>query len=169
MTFLKLVKVYSVLLRLFEPCINLMASQNGYKRRCIAAARSVATSAVTTKATQHPLESDNEHFSEHSDLNYCEIAPPSPKQSRICNDDIDSFGEAFQSNCYDSTSCESYATEDSDSSEKLRAGLAEWVNEYQIKHNAVDRLLKILRDSGHDQLPGSARSLIKTARYVPLT
>ena len=47
--------------------------------------------------------------------------------------------------------------------------MVEWVNEYKVKHNAVDSLLKILKDSGHDQLPGSARSLIKTARYVPLT
>ena len=42
------------------------------------------------------------------------------------------------------------------------------MNGYQIEHNAVDSLLKILKKSGHDQLPGSARSLIKTARYVPL-
>ena len=42
------------------------------------------------------------------------------------------------------------------------------MNGYQIKHNAVDSLLKIVKKSGHDQLPGSARSLIKTARYVPL-
>ena len=47
--------------------------------------------------------------------------------------------------------------------------MAGWVNEYKIKHNRVDSLLKILKDSGHDQLPGLGRTLIKTARYVPLT
>ena len=129
----------------------------------------MATSAVTSEATQHLFESDSENFPEHSDVDYCEIAPLSPKQPRICNDDIDNFEGAFQSNSYDSTSSESDFAEDLDSNEKLRAGLVEWVNEYKVKHNAVDSLLKILNDSGHDQLPGSARSLIKTARYVPLT
>ena len=51
----------------------------------------------------------------------------------------------------------------------MKTDLIDWVNLYQIKHNAVDSLLKILKESGHDQLPGSARSLIKTARYVPIT
>ena len=51
----------------------------------------------------------------------------------------------------------------------MKTDLIDWVNLYQIKHNAVDSLQKILKDSGHDQLPGSARSVIKTARYVPIT
>ncbi len=46
--------------------------------------------------------------------------------------------------------------------------MIEWVDGYQIKHNAVDSLLKILKKNGHDQLPKSARSLIKPARYVPI-
>ena len=129
----------------------------------------MATSAITTEDANCPIESNSEHCSEHSDTDYCEIAPLSPKQPRICNDDIDSFGEAFQSRYYDSASSESDAAGDSDSNEKLRVGLVEWVNEYQIKHNAVDRLLKILRDSGNDQLPGSARSLVKTARNLEWT
>ena len=54
-----------------------MASRSGYKR-WIAAARSVATSAVTSEATQHLFESDSEKFPEHSDVDYCEIAPLSP-------------------------------------------------------------------------------------------
>ena len=39
-----------------------MASRNGYKRRWIAAARFVATSAITTEAANGPIESDSEHF-----------------------------------------------------------------------------------------------------------
>ena len=45
-----------------------MASRSGYKRRWIAAAHSVATSAVTSEATQHLFESDSENFPEHSDV-----------------------------------------------------------------------------------------------------
>ena len=43
------------------------------------------------------------------------------------------------------------------------------MNAYQIKHNAADRLLKILKESGHPSLPRSTRTLTKTARYVPST
>ena len=44
-------------------------------------------------------------------------------------------------------------------SEKLR----DWVNTYNVKHNAVDGLLKIWRDEGHTQLPKTARGLLKTS------
>ena len=95
-----------------------MASQSGYKIRWIAAARSVAASAITSEAMQHLHESDCENFSEHSDVNYCEIARLSPKQPQICNYDIDHVEGAFQSKSYDSTSSESDFAEDLDSNEK---------------------------------------------------
>ena len=120
--------------------------------------RSVASCAVTSDTKQHQPESDSEHFSEHSDVDFSEIAPVSHKQPRLCNDEHYNFELAFQSNACNENS-----------NENLAAGLIDWVNKYQIKHNAVDSLLKILKDNGHDQLPGLARSLIKTARYVPLT
>lgn len=46
--------------------------------------------------------------------------------------------------------------------------LAYWVNQFQVKQNAVDGLLKILRQSGYPELPATARSLLNTARVVKI-
>ena len=46
--------------------------------------------------------------------------------------------------------------------------LAKWANNFQVKHNAVDSLLKILQESGHPNLPSSTRTLLNTARKVPV-
>ena len=147
-----------------------MASRNGYKRRWISAARSVATSSLNAEASQHVIESNSASFSEDSNTDCFEVESPSPKKTRSCshgNVPIDNFDLASPSiSCYGSTSESDDSDDDFESD--LRADLIEWVNGYQIKHNAVDSLLKILKKSGHDQLPGSTRSLIKTARYVPL-
>ena len=46
-----------------------------------------------------------------------------------------------------------------------------WPNDFQIKQNALDSLLKILKKSGHPTLPtlpSSARTLMKTARVVQI-
>ena len=48
----------------------------------------------------------------------------------------------------------------------LYQGLVEWVNKHSIKHTAVDDLLKLLKSHGHDSLPSSARTLLKTDRQV---
>lgn len=44
---------------------------------------------------------------------------------------------------------------------ELRYKLAEWVTEYHVKNNTVDKLLKILQDAGH-RVPVTARSFLKT-------
>ncbi len=46
--------------------------------------------------------------------------------------------------------------------------LAKWTSEFQIKHNAVDSLLMILRKNGHRELPKTARTLLETCDSVNL-
>ena len=58
--------------------------------------------------------------------------------------------------------------ENSDNNEMATDNLAEefkkWISVYNIKHNAADALLKILRDQGHEDLPSTAKTLLKTKR-----
>ena len=47
--------------------------------------------------------------------------------------------------------------------------LVMWINNHQIKHNAVDKLLKLLQRHGHDELPSTARTLLHTTKDVQVT
>lgn len=60
--------------------------------------------------------------------------------------------------------------DDSENDEvSLTDDLVGWVNEFCVKHNAVDSLLKILRKHGHAELPCVARTLMKTVRDVQIS
>ena len=61
-------------------------------------------------------------------------------------------------------------SDDSDQLENcsLKDELVTWVNDFQVKHNAVDVLLKLLKQSGHSELPSNARSLVATPRLVSI-
>ena len=63
------------------------------------------------------------------------------------------------------TSSDSAADEDSSC---LLDSLRQWANIYEVKGNAIDSLLKILRQNGHKNIPISSRTLLKTPRQVDL-
>jgi hypothetical protein len=50
---------------------------------------------------------------------------------------------------------------------QLGHGLGAWVNEFNVTHNAVDKLLWLLQQVGH-RVPLTARSLLKTIKNVPI-
>lgn len=51
----------------------------------------------------------------------------------------------------------------------LREHLSEWACMFQVKHNAVDALLNILRRHGHAELPHTARTLFGSEKHYELT
>ena len=56
------------------------------------------------------------------------------------------------------------SAEDSDTSKNFKTTLAKWMTKNNITQNASDDLLKLLRESGHPNLPKTARSLLRTPR-----
>ena len=151
----------------------MQANRIGYKRRWIAARRTLSKSACSStpipNLVEFQIEPNDADQSiaglelEQSDTEHFELLEPSPKRLNVSESCANDQLHSSQENYYSSSS------DSDDLDEKLRVDLAEWVNAYQIKHNAADRLLKILKESGHPSLPGSTRTLTKTARYVPST
>ena len=76
----------------------------------------------------------------------------------------DWFDENFEPYTSSDSESDSNIVNDGTLSEKL----ADWVNEFGIKHNAVDKLLCLLQSAGH-RLPATARTLLKTPKDVVIS
>lgn len=76
-------------------------------------------------------------------------------QEQCVDDDVELY-VAIQK----STNCNNEISSD------VRHILAQWTNEFHVKHNAVDEVLKILREHGHPELPETANTLLETCRSV---
>lgn len=63
----------------------------------------------------------------------------------------------MQGACANSCSDLNSDNEDLDDMPSLEVRLAQWANEFQVKQNAVDSLLKILAEH-HPELPRTART-----------
>lgn len=152
------------------------ANRNQYKRKWISAARTLASNnieppQIAFNINQLPNDLHNPSYLENYDLQPDpHILHTAPELVNDDNDnvDIDNFEIGWDSIVENLAGpASSSDSEDSNSEENLHICLVKWVNDYQIKHNAVDSLLKILIQSGHPNLPASARSLLKTDRCVP--
>ncbi|XP_050719438.1 uncharacterized protein LOC127000064 [Eriocheir sinensis] len=138
-----------------------------YQRSWIARkrfAKKIATCSTKDRSSDSndsvDLCADIIHSSENAkDLSVEDVAPHSTESS----EDGDETWCLIEENPFYSSDSLS-----SDEGRNISSDLISWINKHQIKHNAADDLLKLLRSNGHNSLPLSARTLLKTERNVKI-
>jgi hypothetical protein len=149
-----------------------------YKRTWMAAFRKV--SAVhNTESMQFGSGSEDDLDDRHNDdtaadvheNNIVKVNVTTPDTEKQVNHSIKADSDVQHAACswYDYDGYESLLSSDTDGEgfddNMLSDYLAAWANEFSIKQNAVDSLLRILQVAGH-KVPSTARSLLKTTRHV---
>ena len=156
-------------------------SRQDYKRRWIAVRRNWKKSFRDAC----PVDSD----SDDGDVNEPELSTVEDNMQSVLTAAIDNVSPR-QSNCEDECRSDlddqrnlsddgwdaidhhvhapvlSSSESESETSESFEKNLVAWISEYNVKHNAVDGLLKLLKTSGHPDLPSTARTLLHTAKQV---
>jgi len=170
------------------------AVRKSYKRKWISAARSIKYLKTSENAVQCDGDSDSSGSELDTDRG---CSRPSSSREASANtasdvnattdddDNVDSdetpapSTSADQQTCGDDTSFISFlrdatSSSDSDSDAELlndtdlKQGLVTWVNDCNIKHCHVDKLLHVLRQAGH-KLPSTATTLMKTVKDVAVS
>ena len=111
-------------------------------------------------------------FSENENMDQTESIAAEPCQQHACLDELSEIRNDNEHQCHildDNHADSIYESSSDDYSENnLFDGLAKWASDFQIKQNALDSLLKLLKQIGHHNLPCSARTLLNTARDIPV-
>ena len=83
---------------------------------------------------------------------------------------LDNYDQNVEWDC-DSIDKHAVVSSDSEGENSLQGfedDLATWVKNFGVCHNAVDSLLKLLRQYGHSTLPKTTRTLLKTKRNIEI-
>lgn len=141
------------------------------EKRCWIAAKRLATSisASTSNTTYIINESDSNdavdecaHFIEGSGSGPNMFVDNVAKHSSECSEGADH--ETW--NVIDEHTVISSDSSSSGEEGNIASDLVSWITKHQIKHNAADDLLKLLKKHGNDTLPLSTRTLLRTDRNV---
>ena len=152
------------------------ANRAQYRRNWAAANRTLRnTSSATSVNNEEFNDSDSFELSfnaspqrsNHSELDV-EQGEPSRKSARTSpQPNLSLHDDDFtdvENNCNSSSDSDDASLRD----DSLREGLVNWTNKFSIKQNALDGLLGLLKHSGHPDLPGCARTLLRTSRTISI-
>lgn len=159
-----------------------MAKRAQYKRKWVAAVRALRHDDYTTElsdSTDNELSDTSQDFSivnnVSNDWTRVQSETDPEVRDKECCEKRARFNHDDNYNEQELAAVGLNVSEASDSEVDLEAGddfltdkLANWANNSQVKHSAIDGLLKILQESGHPNLPSATRTLLNTARSVPV-
>ena len=101
----------------------------------------------------------------HEGIQLCEAKIPDC--GLLGDSEVQASQYDFNTDLYKTGATDCCKTESASSEVSLIEDLKAWAVSFQIRHNALDSLLKVLKSHGH-QVPSSSRTLLDTVRRVEI-